>query len=99
MLGLEGGFDRKLELASLAPLSMLSGLRYLFLAATRPADKSLAPLHQLKGLKHLSCGTYFPDEEFVALNEGVAGASTVAGWKMIEDHGSIRKGLARARNG
>ena len=93
-LGLEGGFDRKLELESLTCLSTLSNLRYLFLAATRAADKSLAPLRQLKSLKHLTCGAYFPDEEFVALKKALPGLD--CGWcKMIEDYGSIRKGLAR----
>lgn len=97
-LGLEGGFDKKLELESLAPLSTLKNLHYLLLAATRVADKSLAPLHGLKSLKHLSCGTYFPDAEFVALNKALPGLD--CSWcKMIEEHGSIRAGLARSRNG
>ena len=93
-LGLEGGIDRKLELKSLAPLAALSNLQYLLLAATRVADKSLASLHGLKKLRHLSCGSYFPDAEFVALEKALPGLD--CSWiEMIEEHGSIRKGLAR----
>ena len=92
-LGLEGGIDRKLELKSLEPLAALSNLQYLFLAAARVADKSLAPLHGLKKLRHLSCGAYFPDEEFVALGKTLPGLD--CSWAgMIEEYGSIRKGLA-----
>jgi hypothetical protein len=92
-LGLEGGIDRKLELKSLEPLGALSNLQYLFLAAARAADKSLAPLHRLKKLRHLSCGTYFPDAEFVALQKALPGLEC-SWFKMIEEYGSIRKGLA-----
>ena len=92
-LGLEGGIDRKLELKSLEPLGALANLQYLFLAATRFADKSLAPLHGLKKLRHLSCGAYFPDEEFAALGKALPGLD--CSWiEMIRKHGSIRKGLA-----
>jgi hypothetical protein len=93
-LGLEGGMDRKLELESLGPLDRLADLQYLFLAATRVADKSLAPLHGLKNLKHLTCGTYFPDDEFVALGKALPGLD--CSWiEMIRAHGSVRAGLAR----
>ena len=93
-LGLEGGIDRKLELKSLEPLGALANLQYLFLAATRFADKSLAPLHRLKSLRHLSCGAYFPDEEFTMLGKALPGLD--CSWiEMIRKHGSIRTGLAR----
>ena len=92
-LGLEGGIDRKLELGSLEPLGTLSNLQYLFLAAARVADKSLAPLQRLKKLRHLSCGTYFPDAEFVALEKVLPGLDC-SWFEMIEEYGSIRKGLA-----
>jgi len=92
-LGLEGGIDRKLELKTLEPLGALSNLRHLFLAATRVADKSLAPLHGLKKLRHLSCGSYFPDAEFVALQKALPGLDC-SWFKMIEEYGSIRNGLA-----
>ena len=92
-LGLEGGMDRKLELKSFEPLGTLSNLQYLLLAATRVADKSLAPLHGLKKLRHLSCGAFFPDAEFVALQK--ASPKLDCSWfMMIEEYGSIRKGLA-----
>lgn len=95
-LGLEGGFDRKLELESLEPLGALSNLQYLFLAATRVADRSLAPLHRLKKLRHLSCGAFFPDQEFVALKKALPGLD--CSWiDMIKKHGSIKAGLARSR--
>jgi Leucine-rich repeat (LRR) protein len=95
-LGLEGGMDRKLELKSLEPLSPLANLQYLFLAATRVADKSLAPLRGLKKLRHLSCGAYFPDEEFVALAKALLGLD--CSWiEMIRKHGSVKTGQARSR--
>ena len=92
-LGLEGGFDRKLELESLEPLAALSNLQYLFLAAARVADKSLTPLQKLKNLKHLSCGVFFPDAEFTALQKALPGLDC-SWFDMIEEHGSIRRGLA-----
>ncbi|MCX7305626.1 MAG: hypothetical protein NTV73_15035 [Hyphomicrobiales bacterium] len=96
-LGWEGGMDRKLELASLEPLRGLSDLRYLFLAASRVADKSLAPLHDFKHLVHLTCGAYFPDREFVALHKALP--KLRCDWiEMIGEHGSIRNGLARRRS-
>jgi hypothetical protein len=92
-LGLEGGMDRKLELTSFAPLETLSNLQYLLLAATRVADKSLAPLQQLRRLKHLRCGAFFPEAEFIALQK--ASPNLDCSWfMMIEEYGSIRKGLA-----
>jgi len=95
-LGLEGGMDRKLELKSLDPLGKLTNLQYLFLAATRVANKSLAPLHGLAKLGHLTCGAYFPDAEFVALGKALPGLD--CSWiEMIRLHGSIRAGLARSR--
>ena len=97
-LGLEGGIDRKLELKSLEPLGRLANLQYLFLAATRVADKSLVPLHGLKKLRHLTCGAYFPDTEFVALGKALPGLE--CSWiDMIGKHGSIRAGLAQSRHG
>ena len=92
-LGLEGGMDRKLELKSFEPLGALANLQYLLLAATRAADKRLAPLHGLKKLRHLSCGVFFPDAEFIALQK--ASPNLDCSWfSMIEEYGSIRKGLA-----
>ena len=93
-LGLEGGIDRKLELESFEPLGALSNLQYLFLAATRVADKSLAPLHSLKKLRHLSCGTYFPDAEFIALGKALPGLD--CSWiEMIGSTAASAPGLAR----
>jgi Leucine-rich repeat (LRR) protein len=97
-LGLEGGIDRKLELGSLEPLGTLSNLQYLFLAAARVADKRLAPLQRLKKLRHLSCAAYFPDAEFVALQKALPGLDC-SWFTMIEEYGSIRKGLAQSRHG
>jgi hypothetical protein len=95
-LGLEGGIDTKLRLKTLAPLSTLANLHYLFLAGTRVADKSLAPLRGLTGLRHLTCGTYFPDEEFIELKTSLPGLK--CDWiKMIEEHGSLKKGMAAFR--
>lgn len=92
-LGLEGGMDRKLELKNLDPLGALSKLQYLFLAATRVADKSLVPLQKLRKLRHLGCGAFFPDEEFVALKRALPGLE--CSWlDMIDQHGSIRAGMA-----
>lgn len=92
-LGLEGGIDTKLKLDSLAPLSGLANLQYLFLASTRVADKSLAPLHGLKQLRHLRCAAYFPDSEFIALKKALPHLD--CDWfDLIEAHGSIKKGMA-----
>jgi hypothetical protein len=85
--------DRKLDLKSFEPLGALANLQYLLLAATRAADKRLAPLHRLKKLRHLSCGAFFPDAEFIALQK--ASPNLDCSWfSMIEEYGSIRKGLA-----
>ena len=85
-LGLEGGMDTKLRLESLAPLSSLGNLRYLFLASTRVADKSLSPLGSLTSLRHLTCGAYFPDDEFIAL-----GKSLRAGMRLDQDDPAARQ--------
>ena len=92
-LGLEGGMDTKLRLESLAPLSSLGNLQYLFLASTRVADKSLSPLRSLTSLRHLTCGAYFPDDEFMALGKSLPGLE--CDWiTMIQQHGSVKTGLA-----
>ena len=50
-------------------------------------------LHRLKKLRHLSCGAFFPDAEFIALQK--ASPNLDCSWfSMIEEYGSIRKGLA-----
>ena len=95
-LGLEGGFDTKLRLESLAQLSSLGNLRYLFLASTRVADKSLSPLRGLTSLRQLDCGMYFPDQEFIELKKSLPGLK--CDWiEMIEEHGSLKKAWPPSR--
>ena len=63
--------DSTVRVASLAPLSALTRLEYLFLTALRSDDRSLRPLHALKALKGLECARHFPDAEFVALRSAL----------------------------
>lgn len=94
--GFEGGLDRRITIPSLAPLSALGELRYLFLAAIKVADGSLAPLAALERLKRLDCAATFPDDEFVALRRSLPQLS--CDWfDMIDRHGSTRAGLAAMR--
>jgi len=52
---------------SLAPLSKLTGLKYLNIANLRAADKSLKPLHGLNKLERLRAATWWPPAEIEAL--------------------------------
>jgi hypothetical protein len=70
-LGIEGGMDTHVRIATLKPLARLHDLRQLFLASTRVEDKSLAPLRGLTRLERLECTAHFPDAEFIALRDSL----------------------------
>ena len=89
-LGFEGGMDTKVRIATLAPLSKLKALRYLFLAAARVADRSLAPLAGMTSLRHLETTVQFPDEEFIRLHRALPNLEC-EWFDMIEQHGSLRQ--------
>ena len=97
-LGLEGGIDRKLELKNLEPFKTLANLQYLLLAGMCLADNSLAPLHGLKKLRHLSCGVFFPEEEFVALQTALPGLDC-SWFDMIEGMAASGRDWRRFRSG
>ena len=67
-LWIGGGIDRRLRLASLAPLAALSKLEQLFLVCIQLDDTSLAPLAKLTGLKRLRIqSNAAPMEEYARL--------------------------------
>jgi hypothetical protein len=67
-LWLGGGIDRRLEVASLEPLSRLTNLEQLFLICIRADEPSLAPLARLGKLKRLRIQTNLaPMEEYARL--------------------------------
>ncbi|HTV71789.1 MAG TPA: hypothetical protein VMF90_24925 [Rhizobiaceae bacterium] len=91
--GFEGGLDNRVTVESLAPLSALSGLRYLFLASTNVVDRRLKPLHALRHLTHLDCALAFPDEEYFALHHALPNLKC-EWFDMIDRHGSTKAGMA-----
>ena len=92
-LGIEGSTFTPMRVASLAPLSGLHDLRYLFITCLRTADGSLKPLHSLNRLEVLQCGSsYFHDDELVSLHQALP--ELHCGWfDVIERHGSTRAGI------
>jgi hypothetical protein len=67
-LWLGGGIDRRLEVATLEPLSRLVNLEHLFLICMRLDEPSLAPLAGLRKLKRLRIQTNMaPMEEYARL--------------------------------
>jgi hypothetical protein len=69
-LVLFGGLYSKLQVASLAPLSNLQRLEYLFVASLRVKDNALSPIAKLRHLRYMSMPNVFPVEQCAA----VAGA-------------------------
>jgi hypothetical protein len=66
-LGLEGSMWTAMRVSSLAPLSSLTNLRFLFMTNLKAADKSLRPLQELHNLRVMECGNFFGDEQFMFL--------------------------------
>jgi Leucine-rich repeat (LRR) protein len=91
-LGLEGGNWTNMRVASLAPLSSLTQLHYLFLTSFRAEDRSLRPLYSLINLKVLECAAFFPDEEFRELRKAIPRLEC-SWFDMLDRYGSIRAGI------
>jgi len=66
-LGVEGGMEKTQIVDSLAPLSNLVGLRYLFLANLKSKDNTLKPLSSLHSLMNLRTAWWWQDAEFQML--------------------------------
>ena len=66
-LKLEGGIDKKLNLQTLQPLSILTNLNHLKLANIKVADDTLKPLADLKNLVELWLPNQFETKEFAWL--------------------------------
>jgi hypothetical protein len=97
-LGIEGSIWTRMRVSTLAPLSGLCGLRYLFLTNLTASDHSLHHLHSLTGLELLQIGALFPDEELVRLRQALPRLR--CDWfEMIERHGSTREGIRAALHG
>lgn len=62
-LHLGGTMWSTLKFESLAPLTRLTGLRYLRLSNARPVDGSLRPLAQLRELRELELPNFFDVQE------------------------------------
>ncbi len=93
-LGIEGSMWTTMRVASLAPLSQLHALRFLFLTNLRTSDRSLRHLYSLRGLEVLDCAATFPDEEFVCLRKALPRLR--CDWfDMVDQYGSIREGMRR----
>jgi hypothetical protein len=98
-LGIEGSTYTPMHIASLAPLSRLHDLRYLFITCLRTSDGSLKPLHTLKRLQVLECGaSYFHDEEFVSLHQALP-KLRCEWFDMIERYGGTRAGIKSLMEG
>ncbi len=83
-----------MRVASLAPLSRLQDLRWLFLTNCRAVDRSLRPLYSLARLEVLDCAAFFPDEEFVRLRAALPRLR--CDWfNLIERYGSTREGVRK----
>lgn len=63
-VGIEGGMWTPMRVETLAPLSKISSLEYLFMTNLRVNDGSLKPLHNLSRLKVMLCANFFSKEEF-----------------------------------
>jgi hypothetical protein len=97
-LGIEGSIWTRMRVATLAPLSGLRGLRYLFLTNLTALDDSLRHLHPLAGLEVLQIGALFPDEELLRLRQALPRLRR--DWfEMIDRHGSTREGIRAAVHG
>lgn len=66
-LKLEGGIDKKLNVQTLKPLSVLTNLKYLRLANLKVSDGSLKPLADLKNLEELWLPNQFETKEYAWL--------------------------------
>lgn len=96
-LGIEGSIWTRMRVTSLAPLSRLHGLRYLFLTNLTAADRSLCPLHSLINLEVLQIGALFPDEELVRLRQALP-RLRCEWFDIIERYGSTREGIRAVVN-
>ena len=97
-LAVEGSMWTAMRVASLAPVSAISNLRYLFLTNLRTSDQSLSPLHPLTNLRVLECGALFTDEEFMRLRAAIPGLRC-QWFEMIDRYGTTREGIRRAVRG
>jgi hypothetical protein len=66
-LAVAGGMWKRMTVDTLAPLGVLTGLRYLHLANLKPHDESLAPLAALTNLRELELPNFYPAAEFARL--------------------------------
>jgi len=97
-LGVEGSIWTRMRVATLAPVSALRRLRYLFLTNVTASDRSLRHLHSLTSLEVLQIGALFPDEELLRLREALP--TLRCDWfEMIDRHGSTREGIRAAVHG
>ncbi len=91
-LGVEGSIWTRMSVDTLAPLSSLGRLRYLFLTNLTASDKGLHFLHSLTGLKVLEIGALFPDEQFLKLRQALPRLH--CDWfDMIDRYGSTREAI------
>ena len=67
VLKLEGGIDKKLNILTLKPLSVLTNLKYLRLANLKVEDDTLNPLADLKYLNELWLSNQFETKEYAWL--------------------------------
>lgn len=97
-LGIEGSIWTQMHVTTLAPLSGLRSLRYLFLTNLTASDESLRHLHSLAGLEVLQIGALFPDEELLKLRQALPRLR--CDWfEIIDRHGSTREGIRAAVHG
>ena len=94
-LAIEGSIWTRMRVATLAPLSSLRALRYLFLTNLTASDRSLGHLQSLAGLEVLQIGALFPDEELLRLRESLP--TLRCDWfELIDRHGSSRDAIRAA---
>jgi hypothetical protein len=67
VLKLEGGIEKKLNIQTLKPLSVLTNLKYLRLANLKITDDTLKPLADLKNLNELWLSNQFETKEYAWL--------------------------------
>lgn len=97
-LGIEGSIWTRMRVSTLAPLSGLHRLRYLFLTNLTASDSSLRHLHSLSGLEVLQIGALFPDDELLRLRQALPRLR--CDWfEMIDRHGSTREAIRVAFHG
>jgi hypothetical protein len=94
-LGIEGSMWTRMRVATLAPLSGLDSLRFLFLTNLTASDHSLHHLHSLTALEVLQIGALFPDEELQRLRHALP-RLRCSWFEMIDRHGSTREGIRAA---